>query len=194
MLYSNHFELQYDIHKDPYRNIALPDSLLSRFDLLFVVTDDVDEIRDRSIADHVLRMHRYLPPGAEEGTPISDSHTQWLSVEASSTEPNSTTMPAQSPFERYDPLLHAGLTRSGRRSRNKNNKEVLTITFVKKYIQYARARTPPQLTQAAANWITEAYTNLRNDDNDKNTKRVSHSPCDNLQFYMTLFLRFRLLL
>jgi DNA replication licensing factor MCM3 len=63
---------QYDVHKDPHKNIALPDSLLSRFDLLFIVTDDIDEKRDRSIADHVLRMHRYLPPGVEEGT----GHTQ----------------------------------------------------------------------------------------------------------------------
>jgi DNA replication licensing factor MCM3 len=59
---------QYDVHKDPHKNIALPDSLLSRFDLLFIVTDDIDEKKDRSIADHVLRMHRYLPPGVEEGT------------------------------------------------------------------------------------------------------------------------------
>ena len=58
---------QYDVHKDPHKNIALPDSLLSRFDLLFVVTDDIDEQRDRMISEHVLRMHRYLPPGVEEG-------------------------------------------------------------------------------------------------------------------------------
>lgn len=61
--------VQYDVHKDPHRNIALPDSLLSRFDLLFVVTDDTDEQRDRMISEHVLRMHRYLQPGVEEGKP-----------------------------------------------------------------------------------------------------------------------------
>ena len=59
--------MQYDVHKDPHRNIALPDSLLSRFDLLFVITDDTDEQRDRAISEHVLRMHRYLQPGVEEG-------------------------------------------------------------------------------------------------------------------------------
>lgn len=58
---------QYDVHKDPHKNIALPDSLLSRFDLLFVVTDDVDEQRDRFISEHVLRMHRYVQPGIPEG-------------------------------------------------------------------------------------------------------------------------------
>ena len=60
---------QYDPHKDPHRNIALPDSLLSRFDLLFVMTDDIDQQRDRAISEHVLRMHRYQQPGAEEGAP-----------------------------------------------------------------------------------------------------------------------------
>ena len=49
---------QYDIHKDPHKNIALPDSLLSRFDLLFIVTDDIEDVRDRQVSEHVLRMHR----------------------------------------------------------------------------------------------------------------------------------------
>ena len=79
------------------------------------------------------------------------------------------------PFERYDPLLHAGIdagranTRS--RSRRKDKREVLAIPFVKKYIQYAKMRPPPQLTQGAASHITYAYTNLRNDD-DRGFKRV----------------------
>lgn len=49
-------------------NIGLQDSLLSRFDLLFIVLDQMDPDSDREISEHVLRMHRYRTPGEPEGT------------------------------------------------------------------------------------------------------------------------------
>ena len=39
------------------RNVSLPDSLLSRFDLVFIIRDTVNKETDRKLADHVLRMH-----------------------------------------------------------------------------------------------------------------------------------------
>lgn len=51
--------LQYDRSLTPTKNIGLPDSLLSRFDLLFIVLDQMDPDIDRQISNHVLRMHRY---------------------------------------------------------------------------------------------------------------------------------------
>lgn len=50
---------QYDRSLTPTKNIGLPDSLLSRFDLLFIVLDQMDPGIDRQISDHVLRMHRF---------------------------------------------------------------------------------------------------------------------------------------
>lgn len=50
---------QYDRSLTPTKNIGLPDSLLSRFDLLFIVLDQMDPDIDRQVSDHVLRMHRY---------------------------------------------------------------------------------------------------------------------------------------
>jgi DNA replication licensing factor MCM3 len=135
---------------------------LSRFDLLFVVTDEIDEQKDRKISEHVLRMHRYLKPGHEEGKPINDSLTQSLTMENPSDD---TTETALTVFEKFDPLLHGGI--SGKK------REILSIVFIKKYIQYAKARSPPVLTKGAADWITNLYSNLRNDEDiDPNQRKV----------------------
>ncbi|OWK13374.1 MCM3 [Cervus elaphus hippelaphus] len=58
---------RYDQYKTPMENIGLQDSLLSRFDLLFIMLDQMDPEQDREISDHVLRMHRYRAPGEQDG-------------------------------------------------------------------------------------------------------------------------------
>lgn len=164
---------QYDVHKDPQRNIALPDSLLSRFDLLFVVTDDVDDARDRTISEHILNMHRYLAPGREEGAPIREGLAQSLAVGSESQELLNSTSKV---YEKFNPMLHAGLAaaanarRGGRR--NNNQHQVLSIPFIRKYIQYAKNRRP-QLTKGASDYIIATYSGLRNDDLNVNQRRTS---------------------
>ena len=48
-------------------NIGLQDSLLSRFDLLFILIDKHERELDHQIADHVIRMHRYRAANEEDG-------------------------------------------------------------------------------------------------------------------------------
>ncbi|KAL1305278.1 hypothetical protein AAFC00_002186 [Neodothiora populina] len=160
---------QYDTHKDPHRNIALPDSLLSRFDLLFVVTDDIEDVRDRQVSEHVLRMHRYRQPGTEEGAPVREQATQTLGVgledEADANRPSEV-------YEKFNVMLHAGVTVTvGRGSSRKI--EVLSIPFIKKYIQYAKSRVKPVLTSGAANHIITTYSALRNDELESNQRKTS---------------------
>lgn len=50
---------------------------------------------------------------------------------------------------------------------------MLSIAFVKKYIQYAKNRIQPVLTKGAADWIVSVYAALRNDELASGTKRVS---------------------
>ncbi|KAJ7770912.1 MCM2/3/5 family-domain-containing protein [Mycena maculata] len=172
---------QYDIHKDPHKNIALPDSLLSRFDLLFIVTDDVEETRDRMIADHVLRLHRYLAPGVEEGTPTHDNLSQPLAMDGPDASAEDVEAGDTSPFEKFDPLLHIGVTEAvtGRntRSKTKANKQepqqIFTIAFIKKYIQYAKSKPAPVLTKGAADHIVQLYATLRNEGMEGNRKKTS---------------------
>ena len=160
---------QYDVHKDPHRNIALPDSLLSRFDLLFVVTDDIEDVRDRQVSEHVLRMHRYRQPGMEEGAPVREQLNQTLGV---GLEEEADTNKTSEVYEKFNQTLHAGVTVTvGRGSQRRV--QVLSIPFIKKYIQYAKARVKPVLTKGASDKIIETYSALRNDDLEGNQRKTS---------------------
>ena len=160
---------QYDPHKDPHKNIALPDSLLSRFDLLFVVTDDIEDTRDRQVSEHVLRMHRYRQAGTEEGAPVREQNSQSLGVSANAQ--NDSQRPTEV-YEKFDAMLHAGVTITSGRGANKKP-EILSIPFMKKYIQYAKTRMKPVLTQEASDRIGEIYVGLRNDEMEGNQRRTS---------------------
>ncbi|KAI9754824.1 MAG: MCM DNA helicase complex subunit [Lichina confinis] len=160
---------QYDPHKDPHRNIALPDSLLSRFDLLFVVTDDIDDVRDRQISEHVLRMHRYRQPGSEEGAPVREQSQQMLGV---GLEEESNAGRPTEVYEKYNVMLHAGVTITTGRGAARRV-EVLSIPFIKKYLQYAKSRIKPVLTKGAADQIVTTYSALRNDELEGNQRRTS---------------------
>ncbi|KAK9462871.1 MCM2/3/5 family-domain-containing protein [Lipomyces oligophaga] len=177
---------QYDTHKDPHKNIALPDSLLSRFDLLFVVTDEINDARDRAISEHVLRMHRYIKPGTEEGVPVREDIGQSLQVGDGSTthranddsddEENTTNSEIAEEhrvYEKYDSLLHAGVTIRNSNSTASNKVEVLSIPFIKKYIHYAKTRIRPVLKPAAAEYIINTYAGLRNDELNANQRKTS---------------------
>ncbi|KAJ5713833.1 uncharacterized protein N7483_011014 [Penicillium malachiteum] len=159
---------QYDPHKDPHKNIALPDSLLSRFDLLFVVTDDIEDAKDRTISEHVLRMHRYRQPGTEEGAPVREQLNQTLGV---GIEDRQDANQPTEVFEKFNVMLHGGMIPNGR-NRNKNV-EIISIPFIKKYIQYAKSRVKPVLTKGAADHIIAAYSALRNEDISNNQRRTS---------------------
>lgn len=160
---------QYDTHKDPHKNIALPDSLLSRFDLLFVVTDDIDDAKDRTVSEHVLRSHRYRQPGTEEGAPVREQGTQSLGVGLEETQdPNRPT----EVYEKYNVMLHAGVNAAAARSSGRKV-EVLSIPFIKKYIQYAKSRVKPILTKGAADHVIGTYSALRNDELLGNQRKTS---------------------
>lgn len=160
---------QYDPHKDPHKNIALPDSLLSRFDLLFVITDDIEDSKDRMVSEHVLRMHRYRQPGVEEGMPVREQLNQSLGVGLE--EAQDSNQPTDV-YEKFNVMLHAGIANMNR-DRGKKNLEILSIPFVKKYIQYAKSRIKPVLTKGAADHIVATYSALRNDELSGSQRRTA---------------------
>nr|AAH56718.1 MCM3 minichromosome maintenance deficient 3 (S. cerevisiae) [Danio rerio] len=142
---------RYDQYKTPMENIGLQDSLLSRFDLLFIMLDQMDPEQDREISDHVLRMHRYRDPHEQDGTALALGGT----IDALATEDPDATQEEEEElqvYEKHNPLLHGS---------KKNKDRVVSKAFMRKYIHVAKAISPV-LTQDAANHIAEEYSRLRN--------------------------------
>ncbi|KAK6628026.1 MCM DNA helicase complex subunit [Polyplax serrata] len=143
---------KYDQYKTPMENIGLQDSLLSRFDLLFVLLDIVDTEDDKRISDHVVRMHRYRNPTEQDGDVIPmNTGADLLSSLDSNDDGGDGSI-----FEKYNPLLHGG-------SRSKKD-QILNMNFIKKYIVMCKSMKPPVLSEEASQLISEEYSRLRSQD------------------------------
>ncbi|WVZ23420.1 hypothetical protein V8G54_001964 [Vigna mungo] len=137
----------YDRSLTPTKNIGLPDSLLSRFDLLFIVLDQMDPDIDRRISEHVLRMHRFRS-AIDGGEATLNGSSGYGREDEADTD--------SSIFVKYNRMLHGKKTERGRK------RDTLTIKFLKKYIHYAKHRIQPELTDEASENIVTAYAELRN--------------------------------
>ncbi|XP_061562970.1 DNA replication licensing factor MCM3 [Cololabis saira] len=141
---------RYDQYKTPMENIGLQDSLLSRFDLLFIMLDQMDPEHDREISDHVLRMHRYRNPREQEGEAMAFGGA----VEVLATEDPDAVVQEDEELQIYE--KHNNLLHGTRRKKDK----VLSKEFMRKYIHIAKGVTPV-LTEEAAKHIAEEYSSLR---------------------------------
>ncbi|XP_034018145.1 DNA replication licensing factor MCM3 [Thalassophryne amazonica] len=141
---------RYDQYKTPMENIGLQDSLLSRFDLLFIMLDQMDPEQDREISDHVLRMHRYRDPHEQEGAAMLLGGA----VDVLATEDPDSVVEEQEELQIYE--KHNNLLHGSKRKREK----VVSKEFMRKYIHIAKSVTPV-LTEEAANHIAEEYSRLR---------------------------------
>ncbi|KAJ1347727.1 hypothetical protein KIN20_002859 [Parelaphostrongylus tenuis] len=140
---------RYDPFKTPMDNINMQDSLLSRFDLIFVLLDEHDPDRDKIVANHVLKLHCYRDPGEEDGTVLP----MGAGVETMST---------------FD--LHGSEKTSEMYEKNADwfdeSAKVFSVEFVRKYIHLARSMKP-KLTEAASEFISEVYAEIRSFDISK---------------------------
>ncbi|CAK9831716.1 DNA replication licensing factor Mcm3 [Anthophora retusa] len=145
---------RYDQYKTPMENIGLQDSLLSRFDLLFVMLDTVDYEQDQIISDHVVRMHRYRSPTEQDGEALpfgskidilTTKNPDQLLLEGLETQV----------YQKHDPLLHGTL--------HSKKDQILTINFMRKYIHIARCMKP-KLTEEASEVIAAEYSKLRSEE------------------------------
>lgn len=62
---------RYNKRKSISENVDLPNSLLSRFDLLFLILDKAEMDTDAALSRHVLHVHRFLKNPEKNFTPIT---------------------------------------------------------------------------------------------------------------------------
>lgn len=165
---------QYDKSRRPQENIGLPDSLLSRFDLLFIVLDQMDPYVDRALSEHVIKCHSYRRPGTlmEPESFTSNYTSNLLEDQQYVLEEDQ-----QQQEMRATPVW----LRSSSRGNSNNNTtntttaatasqkdDILTKDFLRKYIHYAKSNFQPMLTDEAEEKISVAYANMRAHQTKKN--------------------------
>lgn len=149
---------RYDEYKNPMDNIGMQDSLLSRFDLLFIVLDVMDPEHDARIAEFVLRMHRYRNPGEQDGEPLRvDGDVDNLATYEDKVDEEEMEV-----YVKHDNLLHGV---------KKNTQKICSLQFLRKYIHVAKNMTPI-LTREAGECISNEYAKLRTNDNLGNKSKT----------------------
>merc|ERR1712130_36035 len=139
---------QYDTELSPHRNVALPDSLVSRFDLLFIVLDIPAPILDRKIGEKVIANHCYVGKAGEDD-PFDDATLAKGKDE--------------SVYQKFDRFLHSHM--KVKRGHGSGQVDILSIPFLKKYIHFAKEMYKPRLTEEASKQIGDAYSRIRNREN-----------------------------
>eukprot|EP01048_Picozoa_sp_COSAG05_P002772 COSAG05_NODE_120_length_17734_cov_79.637823_6_plen_499_part_00 len=61
---------RYNLRRSPAENINMPAALMSRFDLMFLLLDTVDEDADMALARHVAYVHKNLKPPTMDFKPL----------------------------------------------------------------------------------------------------------------------------
>ncbi|VDM30416.1 unnamed protein product [Hydatigera taeniaeformis] len=137
----------YDFSKTIYENVRISKSLISRFDLIFILPDRPSESLDRRLSEHVLALHMGQSMNRDDVDSIG------LSVALDETESGASC---------------ADLSLENRLRIGTGRRRLIPPHLFRKYITYARAYVHPRMTPEAAQFIHGFYLNLRKRKKEEN--------------------------
>lgn len=144
---------RYDDLKSASENIDLMTTILSRFDLIFLVRDVRDEERDRAICRHVMGVHINSRSDASFSAGIA-SVTGLDDLEGRDAGDAPTMATDENAGEESIAENAARVAASGGE---------LDIITMKKYIQFCRAKCSPRLGAEASDVLVSNYVKIRDD-------------------------------
>lgn len=126
---------RYDSSRTFADNTGLTEPILSRFDILCVVRDNVDPVEDDLLADFVIGNHQRMHP--ENQSQCEELMSNTAGMDAIEAESN--------PLPKRDPI---------------SGVELIPQTMLRKYIAYARDNVHPRL-DINSEKISNLYSQLR---------------------------------
>ncbi|KAF7457875.1 DNA replication licensing factor MCM3 [Cryptosporidium felis] len=145
------------------RQITFPDSLLSRFDLIFIVRDSKSSQQDRNIASQVLAQVRYNKNSSFQNTKMNRANDNFViqpeykEIPHESNETNNIWQVTSTKF--------ASETKNSKHAianQESSDDKILTTSFLRKYIHYCKyVRNVPKLSDEAVELVAKIFIELR---------------------------------
>ncbi|KAG7360891.1 MCM2/3/5 family protein [Nitzschia inconspicua] len=151
---------RYDDFKSASENIDLMTTILSRFDLIFLVRDIREEERDLMICRHVMGVHinnsganGFSATGGVLGDTGSDLLSASELLEGEAGDHDRMESLSNAPEAIAENVMKVATTGRGE----------LDIPAMKKYVQYCKSKCKPTLSEEAGQVLTSAYVKIRDD-------------------------------
>lgn len=146
---------RYDELKSASENIDLMTTILSRFDLIFLVRDFRDEELDKMICHHVMGVHIN---NSRSGPDISSGS---LGLDIGSEDGGLFQEQAREAFENANASPEAIADNALRLATTGVGE--LDVPTMKKYIQYCKAKCSPRLDEESGDILASSYVKIRDD-------------------------------
>lgn len=148
---------RYDDMKSASEQIDLMTTILSRFDLIFLVRDIREEERDRMICRHVMGVHIDNSRGGGGSGRATDPLAFLTGATAGQDDEGIRSAAADSQSNSAEAIAE-GVVRVATTGVGE-----LDVPAMKKYIQYCKAKCKPTLSEEAGQVLASSYVKIRDD-------------------------------